>query len=393
MTGTAGLFGEAGLTSGSPMVAVVVVRDGQVPLGSDEAVAEAGGTVVLAGSGTEAAAKELLAARHVRCAELGDFAPGAWAVALAPLVAPAAVVLLPASPDGRDLAPRLAHVLGRPLLAGATEVGHDRAVLVRRGGLVSEVHRINGPAVATLVPGVRGVEPLGGGAATDVVAIEPAGIAHGAGEAGERAGGRPGAGGTEGSGSAVSVPGDTVHDAAVVEVVPPDPGTVDLADARRIVAGGAGLGGLEPFVLLERVAVALGAAFGATRVASDVGWAPHDRYIGTTGVAVDPDLYVALGISGAVQHVTGLGHPRHVIAVNTDASAPMMALADLAIVTDGRALLTELAARLGIADAEPGDPAADARAGGPGPTDAGAGGSGPRDARPTDRSGATDAGT
>jgi electron transfer flavoprotein alpha subunit len=68
-------------------------------------------------------------------------------------------------------------------------------------------------------------------------------------------------------------------------------------------------------------------------------------------VAVDPDLYVALGISGAVQHVTGLGQPRHVVAVNTDASAPMMALADLAIVTDARALLRELATRLGVAGA------------------------------------------
>ncbi|MGH9232091.1 MAG: FAD-binding protein [Acidimicrobiales bacterium] len=400
MNRAAGLFEEVGLGTGSPMVAVVVVRDGQVPLGGDEAVAEAGGSAVLAGSGTEAAAKELLAARRVRCAELGDFAPGAWAVALAPLVASAAVVLLPASPDGRDLAPRLAHLLGRPLLAGATEVGHDRAVLVRRGGLVSEVHRIDGPVVATLVPGVRGVDPVRGEATVDVVAVEPAGRGHGAGDAGERSaerppatGGsvartgsavpRPGAtvhdaagGDVATSGPAGSAPGDAAHDAAVVEVVPPDPSTVDLADARRIVAGGAGLGGPEPFVLLERVAIALGAAFGATRVASDVGWAPHDRYIGTTGVAVDPDLYVALGISGAVQHVTGLGQPRHVIAVNTDASAPMMALADLAIVTDARALLTELAGRLGVADAG-----------------AGAAHSGPGDAGTTDRSGAADAGT
>jgi electron transfer flavoprotein alpha subunit len=443
----AGLFGRAGLGRGAPMVAVVVVRGGQLPLGGDEAVAEAGGTVVLAGSGTEAAAMELLAARRVRCAELGDFAPGAWAVALAPLLAPAAVVLLPASPDGRDLAPRLAHVLGRPLLAGATEVGQHRAVLVRRGGLVSEVHRIDGPVVATLVPGVRGVAPRRGGAVPEVVAVEsalagpdarargvgsadaagagvgPSGDAEvrgggpgdrGPGSIGHAAGGRDaaeaGAGARTGdeaatTGGSVPTPGAVMRDAAVVEVVPPDPATVDLADARRIVAGGAGLGGPEPFVLLERVAVGLGAAFGATRVASDVGWAPHDRYIGTTGVAVDPDLYVALGISGAVQHVTGLGQPRHVVAVNTDASAPMMALADLAIVTDARALLTALAARLGVADGAPGDHAA-------GGDDAGAGSGASRfaeaapghpagdddaeagpDATTTDRSGVADAGT
>jgi electron transfer flavoprotein alpha subunit len=426
----AGLFERVGLGAGSPMVAVLVVRDGQVPLGGDEAVAEAGGAVVLAGSGTEAAAKELLAAHLVRCAELGDFAPGAWAVALAPLLAPAAVVVLPASPDGRDLAPRLAHVLDRPLLAGATDVGHDHAVLVRRGGLVSEVHRIDGPVVATLVPGVRGVEPTRGESVVDIVAVEASVIDHPTGEAGARSGARaPGAGAEAArSGPDVAAPGArtgeagdpsgtgprgaplarrqppgaggesvrsrmdlspraaAVRDATVIEVVPPDPGTVDLADARRIVAGGAGLGGPEPFVLLQRVAVALGAAFGATRVASDVGWAPHDRYIGTTGVAVDPDLYVALGISGAVQHVTGLGRPRHVVAVNTDASAPMMALADLAIVADARAVLAELAARLGVTDAGPGGPEV---AG----ADIGHGGSEPVDAETTDRSGADDGGT
>jgi electron transfer flavoprotein alpha subunit len=398
----AGLFETVGLGGAAPMVAVVVVRGGQLPLGGDEAVAEAGGSVVLAGSGTEAAARELLAARRVRCAELGDFAPGAWAAALAPLLAPTAVVILPASPDGRDLAPRLAHVLDRPLLAGATEIGQHRAVLVRRGGLVSEVHRIDGAVVATLVPGVRGVEPRRGDAVPEVVAVEPARREGAAAEPGADAGSgdQPAT-----TGEAVPVPGAVTRDASVVEVVPPDPATVDLADARRIVAGGAGLGGPEPFVLLERVAVALGAAFGATRVASDVGWAPHDRYIGTTGVAVDPDLYVALGISGAVQHVTGLGQPRHVIAVNTDASAPMMALADLAIVTDARALLAELGARLGVADGATGDraPAGDDAGAGSGgsriagaapdhPAAGGGDGAGP-DATTADRSGVADAGT
>jgi electron transfer flavoprotein alpha subunit len=252
----------------------------------------------------------------VRAAEVGPFAPAAWAAALAPHLRDTDVVVLPASPDGRDLAPRLAHALGRPLLAGAIEVTGDRAVLARWGGLVVETHRVVGPVVTTLVPGVRGVEAHDG-----EPDVEPL---------------------------ALALPPSA--DAEVVAVDPPDPATVDLAEARRIVAGGAGLGGPEPFVVLARIAAALGASHGATRVASDVGWAPHDRYIGTTGVAVDPDLYVAVGISGAVQHVTGLGQPDHVIAVNTDASAPMMAMADLAVVTDGRRLLVELADRLGVAE-------------------------------------------
>lgn len=298
--------------TGPTMLAVVPVRGGQLPAGADEAIAEAGGRVLLVGEGTEEALGASVAATDARLAEVGAFAPGGWATALAPHLTDT-VVLLPASPDGRDLAPRLAHATGRPLLAGATLVTGERAVLARRGGLVTEAHRIDGPVVATLVPGVRGVAPAGAPVTVDRLEL------------------------------AVTV----AADAEVLGVDPPDPATVDLAEARRIVAGGAGLGGPEPFALLERVAVALGASYGATRVASDIGWAPHDRYIGTTGVAVDPDLYIALGISGAVQHVTGLGQPSHVIAVNTDPSAPMMGLADLAIVTDARQLLVELARRLG----------------------------------------------
>jgi electron transfer flavoprotein alpha subunit len=296
------------------MVAVIVVRDGALPAGADECVAEAGGRVLLCGSDTEAAAKQLVAAVQVRCAEVGAFAPGAWARAFASSLEQEHVVLLPASADGRDLAPRLAHALERPLLAGAVAVDDRYAVLVRGGGLLSETHAVDGPVVVTLEPGVRGVEPATGTPAIDRVDITV--------EAG--------------------------HDAELIEVVPPDPATVDLAEASRIAAGGAGLGGPEPFAVLERVAVALGASYGASRVAADAGWVPQDRFIGTTGVAVDPELYLAFGISGAVQHVAGLGTPDHIIAVNTDASAPMMGMADLAIETDARALLDQLARRLDV---------------------------------------------
>jgi electron transfer flavoprotein alpha subunit len=298
------------------VIAVVPVRDGALPVGAEEAVAEAGGTVIVLGEKAGVAAAELRTATLVHPAEVGAFAPGAWAQALAPVLCDHDVVVLPASPDGRDLAPRIAHALGRPLLAGAVEISADRVVLVRRGGLVAEEHAVDGPIVATLVPGVRGVEPAAGEAR-----VEPFDLALA----------------TE------------VVDGEVLEVLPPDPASVDLSEAARIVSGGAGLGGPEPFALLREVALALGAAYGASRVAADVGWVPQDRFIGTTGVMVDPRLYVALGISGAVQHVTGLGDPDHIVAVNTDASAPMMAMADLAIVTDARALLEELADRLGVA--------------------------------------------
>ncbi|HEX2382425.1 MAG TPA: mycofactocin-associated electron transfer flavoprotein alpha subunit [Acidimicrobiales bacterium] len=295
-------------------VAVIVVRDGMLPAGADECVAEAHGRALLCGSGTEAAAKQLVAAVEVRCAELGSFAPGAWARALVDQLADARVVILPASADGRDLAPRLALALGRRLFAGAVAVDGHHAVLVRGGGLLSETHSVDASIVATLEPGVRGVEPV----------MSPAMI--------ER----------------VELTVDPGHDPEIIELVPPDPATVDLGEASRIAAGGAGLGGPEPFAVLQHVAIALGASYGASRVAADAGWVPQDRFIGTTGVAVDPELYIAFGISGAVQHVSGLGQPDHIIAVNTDASAPMMAMADLAIETDARAMLDELARRLDV---------------------------------------------
>ena len=100
--------------------------------------------------------------------------------------------------------------------------------------------------------------------------------------------------------------------------------------------------------LLADVGAALGASAGATRVVTDAGWMSYDRQIGTTGVSVDPELYIAFGISGAAQHVGGLGAPEHVVSVNTDQSCPMTAMSDLGIVADAPAVLSELAKRLGV---------------------------------------------
>ena len=112
------------------------------------------------------------------------------------------------------------------------------------------------------------------------------------------------------------------------------------------MAGGQGLAGAHHFTLLADIGAALGASLGGTRVASDAGWIAFERQIGTTGVAVDPDLYLAFGISGATQHTAGLGHPEHIISVNTDPSCPMMAMADLAVVADARAVIDALIPRL-----------------------------------------------
>jgi len=306
-------------------VAVVPVREAVAATGGLEALAEAGGAGLFVGRGALEAADGASGAGPLRAVELGDFAPGGWAETLAPLVAEAAVVILPASPDGRDLAPRLAHLLGRPLLAGASAVGSSEVVVVRQGGALAETWALDGPAVVTLLPGVRSAP--GGGAPRQPERIEP--VTTGT--------GRPG----------------SVSDARLLGVVAADPASMDLSEARRIVAGGAGLGDRSRFALLAEVAAALGAAPGATRVVADAGWVPAHRYIGTTGVTVSPDLYLAVGISGAVQHVTGIRRARHVVAVNTDPSAPMMALADLAVVGDGPGVLASLARLLGVGGSQP----------------------------------------
>jgi electron transfer flavoprotein alpha subunit len=305
------------------MLAVIPIRDGALPAGADETVAECGGRAVLVGSAPRV--DELVGiAREVWLLELGDFAPARWADAVVDVIDDIDdtddVVVLPASPDGRDLAPRLAHRLGRRLLAGAMLVTPTTARLVRGGGLELHDVAITGPVVATLQPGVRGVTPEGlaspEGFGRDVLAPDP------------------------------PVTRNPRMDATVLSVLAPDVATMDLAEARRVFAGGAGLDGPERFEQLAGVAGRVGAATGATRVVTDRGWVDHARQIGTTGVAVDPDLYVAFAISGAVQHTAGLGDPDHIISVNTDGSCPMMQMADLAVVSDANAVLDELARML-----------------------------------------------
>lgn len=308
-----------------PMIAVVVVRDGQLPSGGEEAVAEAGGRALLAGTATstgtstgtntathEAALSLQGIATEVTVVELGPFHPAAWAAALAPLLADEPHIVLPGSPDGRDLAPRLAALLHRPLYAGAISVTPQGVDLARKG--TTELHLVSpGPQfVATLMPGVRGVV-ADSAAAPPRVTPNPGPVSH-----------------------------PTATDATVVEVLPPDPESIDLSEATRIVAAGAGIDHAERIDQLTTIGTSIGASTGATRVVTDRGWVPHARQIGTTGVVVDPQLYIAFGISGAVQHTSGLGNPDHTISVNTDAHCPMMKLADLAIVADANSTLDHL---------------------------------------------------
>jgi electron transfer flavoprotein alpha subunit len=305
------------------MIALVPVRDGVLPAGAPDAIAEAGGRVLLAGSGTADAHVDGLAS-EVFLAEIGPVEVGRWAATLAPVLeglSDSGIVVLPHSPDGRDLAPRLAAALDRPLLAGATEVSAHRVRVARRGGLELHELRPTGHFVATLQPGTRGGLGLHTPPTVHDLDTDP--------DAGK-----------------ASV--DELHDARVVEVLPPDVRTMDLSEASRIVGGGAGLGSLDQFLQLDRLAAAIGGVMGATRVITDRTWVHHDRQIGTTGVVVDPDLYLSFGVSGAVQHTSGLGHPDHIISVNTDPHCPMMMMSDLAIVADANDTLDELLRQLDV---------------------------------------------
>jgi electron transfer flavoprotein alpha subunit len=323
-------------------LAVIVVRDGRLPLGADDAVAEAGGSALVVGSGAEEGAGALRAARHIWFAETATgLRPGELAATVAPVLVGCELVVMPASPDGRDLAPRVAALLERPLIARAVSVEQRSARDRDHSGIRCLVARLDDRVLVPIETDVATVVTLApSGRATGVGSapvIEPVALAP------------------------VSVDGNRHRDPEVTAVLAPDVLTMDLADATRVVGGGAGLvAGLddgqatEVFDRLIHIAGVLGASAGATRVATDAGWIGYERQIGTTGVTVDPELYVALGISGATQHIGGLGAPRHIVSVNTDSSSPMTAMADLGLVTDARAFLAALAERL--SDAAPGTP-------------------------------------
>jgi electron transfer flavoprotein alpha subunit len=253
----------------------------------------------------------------VSSAEAGC-AVAAW---LAGHDASAPIVLLPHTRHGLGVAALLAVRLDAAVAPGAVSVRRaaDGGLEVTRPAygdrLYATVEIPRGtPAVVTLRPGTRGVDPTVAGPAATVEEC-PATI--------------------EGAPPA----------ARARRTLAPDPRTVDLRDAERIVAGGRGVGP-EGFRRLEVLAGLLGASVGGSRVAVDLGWIPWERQIGQSGRAVAPELYMAFGISGASQHVAGIERARTVVAVNADRAAPLLGRAQLAAVADWRPVVEALIERL-----------------------------------------------
>lgn len=215
------------------------------------------------------------------------------------------VVLFAASAQGKDLGPRVAAKSGVPMASDALSIAMDGDGVsvthyVYAGKIIATMKLTANPAVVSLRPGA--VEAASGEAESRVATVpfEPA-----------------------------------ASRVVVTESIRGDARKLDLADAPVIVSGGRGLKAAEHFKLVEELAEAFGnAAVGATRAVTDDGWRPHSDQIGQTGRQVSPDLYVAVGISGAIQHLAGMRTSRTIVAINKDKDAPIFKFADYGIIGD-----------------------------------------------------------
>jgi electron transfer flavoprotein alpha subunit len=228
----------------------------------------------------------------------------------------ARAVLLPADDRSGELAPRLAERLGGTAVthAIAVDVSDGRPVWTRPvygGKALAAVSAVSEPVVATLRRGAFDAAEVTGGTAAASTRIAP--------------------------------PADGAVELVATEA---PPAGASLEDAKVIVAGGGGIGGSDGFVELEELARLLGGAVGASLAAVDAGWAPTDRQVGLTGKVVSPDVYFALGISGASQHLAGIGGAKMIVAVNTDPDAPIFSTARLGVVMDCRTFVASMIDRL-----------------------------------------------
>jgi electron transfer flavoprotein alpha subunit len=302
----------------------IEIRDGKVKKGSLEALSEAvrrsgelgaSAAAAIVGPAPDEAAAELFAHEaktvyHLENPALDAYSAQGYARALAGLVkelSPKAV-FFSATAQGKDLAPRLAARLGVSLASDCVKIAASGGSLeftrpIYAGKAFLKIGLATSPAVATLRPNVF-----------------------------------PASGGGSGAGETVKKTADIPAEAVrgkVAEVLKETGAELDVAEAEIVVSGGRAMKGPEGFDLLRELAAILPkAAVGASRSAVDSGWIGHSHQVGQTGKTVSPNLYLAFGVSGAIQHLAGMSSSKVIVAVNKDPEAPMFKVADYGIVGD-----------------------------------------------------------
>jgi electron transfer flavoprotein alpha subunit len=253
---------------------------------------------------------------------IDGYAPLAWARVLQQLASePGHAVVAAGTERGNEVLAHLGAITGLPMAANCTQAvdnGGDGYAIVRQrwAGLLLEEAVLEAPTALLTVAtdAVAAVTAEAGPAAVTVHDVAPS---------------------VDGSDLAVRA----VETAAGA-------GGASLATARVVVGGGRGVGGADGFGPLEELAALLGGVVGVSRVVTSEGWRPHTMQVGQTGTKITPDLYLACGISGAIQHFAGCSGAKTIIAVNTDPAAPMMTRADYAVIGDLHAVVPALTAAL-----------------------------------------------
>ncbi len=235
-----------------------------------------------------------------------QYSPDGYAKVIAKAVQDrgADVLLMGATSTGKDLGPRVGAILNAAMATDCTKVeldGDDLKLL--RPMYAGKVHasiRLTSPVkIVTVRPNVYSAAEAPASAQTETVDAEAADFK-----------------------------------AVVKEIISGAQGKLDVTEADIIVSGGRGMKGPENWHLIEDLAGLLGAATGASRAAVDAGWRPHDEQVGQTGKTVSPSLYIAVGISGAIQHLAGMSSSKYIVAINKDPEAPIFKVADYGIVAD-----------------------------------------------------------